>query len=382
MKIKPGLTVSKQVKTNVRTATDEIITRQPFFAPTLLKHDVVITDDVPTALVQGNGRIHLGSEFIKDLDAQEVLFLLAHECLHPMMGHPFRRGNRDPAKWNWAGDAFINETLIEAGVGKFIEGGVRYPNAQNMTTDELYLLAPENPEGGGGGSLGADLDSDTDGMTEQDVADAIEKANSELAKAAMAAKSCGNMPQSLQRMVDKLLEVPTPWYDILARCMTRKADNDYDWTVGDPYFFEENMFLPDLGGEAAGEIVLVKDESGSVSGREQDVFFGHFRRILQTCTPERVHVLHTSTRVGGVTTYAGDALPTKLPSIAYGGTDMGAGLAYAEEHYPNADAIIVLTDGYTPWGSPGRLPVFWLITNRSRHADHGESIYCDLSEAE
>lgn len=372
--------IDRRTAVAVRTAVDEIITRHVFFAPTLLKHDVRVVDDVPTACVDGHSRIRLGSEFIKDKSPGNLVFLLAHECLHPMLGHPFRRKGRDPAKWNWAGDAFINETLIAEGIGEFIEGGVRYPNAQNMSVDELYDLAPDNPPGGGGGALGGDLDSAVDGMTDQEIADAIEKANAELANAAVTAKMCGKGSSLLQRMVDKALEVPTPWYDILAQCMTRQSDVDYDWTKGDVHFFDDDMFLPDIGGESAGEIVIVKDESGSVSDAEAAEFFGHLKKIASSCMPETIHVLHTSTRVAEVSTYTADTIPASLPCKTAGGTDMGAGLEYAAEHYPNAEAVIVLTDGETPWGSPIGKPIFWLITSPRITAPHGQTIHCELKK--
>jgi predicted metal-dependent peptidase len=42
-----------------------------------------------------------------------------------------------------------------------------------------------------------------------------------------------------------------------------------------------------------------------------------------------------------------DARQVRL--LGGGGTDMGAGLAAAEELRPRPDLVIVLTDGHTPW---------------------------------
>jgi len=382
MKIKTGLSVSKELLVSIRVAIDTITTRNVFFAPTLLRHELSITDDVPTACVDGKANIQLGVDFVSKLRTQQLVFLLAHECLHAMLGHPFRRGGRDPAKWNWAGDAFINETLIRSGIGEFIEGGVRYAGAHEMTTDELYALAPDDPDGGGGGSLGSDLDSSVDGMSQEELADAVEKANSSLAQAAMAAKSCGSLPATLQDMVDAVLHVPTPWYDLLANYMTRRADVDYDWTTPDIYLLEHDVYVPDLGGVGAGEVVVVADESGSISSSESAAFFGQFKQIMRSCHPEKIYVLHTSTRVADVSTFRPENLPAEMPRKTSGGTDMEAGIAYAEEHYPQADAVVVLTDGYTPFRRDStKLPVFWLITTPSKTAPYGTTIHCDLSEA-
>jgi predicted metal-dependent peptidase len=97
--------------------------------------------------------------------------------------------------------------------------------------------------------------------------------------------------------------------------------------------------------------------------------------------PKRFVVLHVNTRVHDVVDeYTPDEYPISLQSRVTGGTDMTAGVKYAADNYPEAECIVVFTDGYTPFGelSDARgIPVLWCITS-GLESPHGETIHVDL----
>jgi len=363
----------------LQRSRDIIITQHPFFSSTLMRHRTVIDDSRPTAWAGADDVIHLNPDFVAARTTQELVFLQCHECWHIMLRHVFRCGARCGKKWNWATDAWINEGLIAAGIGDFIEGGIRYPGAETMSADQLYNLAPDDPPGGGGGSLGPDLDSSGAGdMTADEIQQAEFEAKQEMAKALFAAEQAGTVPASLRRMIEDALKSSTPWYDLLAPFMTRQMEVDYDFSKPDPYFLEDDIVIPDLSGDGCGEVVVVGDESGSISDDMRRQWSREFRRIIESCEPETLHILHTSTEVAAVSSFDDSRPFRSYECRTTGGTDMGAGLAYAGEHYPHADVCIVLTDGYTPWGTPPPMPVVWLVTTPGKVAPFGETIYCDL----
>lgn len=363
-------------------ARSHIITRQVFFASTLLRRPFEITTKIETACVSPKGDIKVNPKFCEPLNVKQLVFLLCHECLHYMMSHALRVGKRDRARWNWAGDAWNNETLIAEGIGEFIDGGIRYPGAQHMTVEELYDLAPEQPEGGGGGSLGADLSTEgVEAMSDAEISEAIATAEVEMAQAVNAAKQMGNAPTSIVAMVEQILHPPTPWHKYLEQFMTRQMERDYAFHCPDDTFRHLGLKVPGMDGVGCGEVVIVNDESGSVSVRELEHFNGHINRVLELCEPEKVYVLHVDTEVDShVDEYEPSDLPITIQTRRRGGTDMGAGVAYAALHYPTADAIIVLTDGRTPWGEDPGLPVFWAITNEGIEADYGQSVHIDAND--
>ena len=85
---------------------------------------------VPTACTNGK-RVVYNPEFISGLTDEEMKFLVAHECMHPMLEHNYRRLDRDPKKWNIAADYVINELLVQDGIGKMPEVGVQDSDIYN-----------------------------------------------------------------------------------------------------------------------------------------------------------------------------------------------------------------------------------------------------------
>ncbi len=358
-------------------AKSYIITRQFFFAPTLLRRQISLSTAVPTACINAAGEIKINPDWAAEFTVRNLIFLLCHECLHHMMGHALRCGNRVFWKWNWAGDAWINETLIAEGVGTFIEGGVRYPGATEMTVEELYRLAPEQPpQGGAGGSLGDDLSSDgLADMNADEIAEALAETEIELAQAAMAAKQMGNLPAAFKQLVEELLHPPTPWHKYLEQFMSRQTEDDYCFHEPDQNFRHLGMYIPSLSGEGCGDVVVIADESGSVSDQLFQSFGGHVSRVLEMANPERVLLAHVDTHVHDVDEYTPESLPLKMERKATGGTDMSVGVHEMAQRFPDADAIIVLTDGMTPFGTDPGIPVFWAISDKGIRAPYGETVH-------
>ncbi len=67
-----------------------------------------------TACVTPRGRIYWYPDFWASLSPPERQFVMAHELMHPMMGHHKRLDGRDPQVANQAQDMAINQILKEA----------------------------------------------------------------------------------------------------------------------------------------------------------------------------------------------------------------------------------------------------------------------------
>jgi len=364
----------------IERGKNRLITQHAFYASVLLRRPLDISEKLPTAGIDIRGNITINPQFIADKSVNNMVFLLAHECMHYMLSHLLRCGGRDPQKFNWAADAYINERLILDGVGEFIDGGIRHPGAETLSVDELYLLAPDNPPGGGGGSLGQDLDmTGVDQLSAGQVAEMEAQVKQEVAQAAQSAESVGQLSTSMKRFVKDTLHKPLPWYRHFEQFFTRAAEVDFDFTNPDRRFIKDKLYIPGFGGYGSQSIVLVLDESGSIRDHVLAHFAKHFNDILQACQPEELHILHTTTCVEYAETFGSDQYPVTLTQHASGGTHMPAGIDYALEHYPDAEAILVLTDGRTDFGSPIATPLLWGITTPSIVAPHGETVHIDTT---
>ena len=112
-------------------AKSQLVLSHPFFASILLRGKLVERKDIPTAAVDARGTIYYNHDFFeKELEIQEVVFVLAHECMHKILHHFARLNGRNPQKANYAQDACINDILQSSGVGKMPAGAVNMPVAR------------------------------------------------------------------------------------------------------------------------------------------------------------------------------------------------------------------------------------------------------------
>lgn len=343
--------------TIIERAKTQLIIGHPFFASILLKRKLQEDARISTACIDSTGFIRYNAAWVEKHTVQNVVFLLAHECMHYMLMHcdAHRIGGRDPGRWNHACDAVINETLIESKVGEFIDGGVRWPGATTMSAEEIYELLPENEGKGGGGGKGApggpgmDIDPSATPLDPAEAAAQAAEVKLEVAQAIQAAQQMGTLPASLKRFAEKLLESKVPWFEKLARFMQGVAKNDYNRSRPNRRFIATGMYLPSLHSPSMDTMALIIDTSGSIGQQQLDEFAGHLNAILETCKPERMVVVYCDAEVNHVDEYSSHDLPVRLTAYGGGGTDMRKATTWVDENLQAPDCCVMLTDGYTPW---------------------------------
>ena len=366
---------------NLRKAKVQLVLHQPFFASIVLKRTIDIKDDVPTAYVTANGKIVVGTEFGSRLTVQQMVFLLAHEAMHYAMMHQLRRDWRKPKPWNVACDYVINDILKSSGVGDPILDGLFMPGAKDKTSEQLYQEQPED-EGGEGHKPGNGNDDLSDEGANEVTPEDVENIKRELIQARQAAKSQGKMPAALEELIDGIINPNTPWHELLERFMTQYVNSDLSWKrPRRGVMASTGMYLPSTSkAPAMGTVVIQMDESGSIGKDELAHFSGHINKIIESCNPEQVIVLHTDSAVGKVEEFGPDDFPIQFKSYCGGGTDMCAGINWVNEQGIEPDVFVTLTDGYTPFPERQTFPMAWLITTHGIEAPQGETIYYEVTE--
>ena len=341
---------SAEVERKVAKAKSLLILDHPFFGTAVTKRPIIYTDAVPTAAMSATGQIYINPEFAEPLTVRQLMFLLAHEAMHYMLAHSLRRKHRDAHAWNVAADKVINDTLIDAKVGDFIDGGVTLDGARNNSAEELYD-ENDNGDGNGAGGIGNDIgDPCDDGGSPLDDSQvhALEaQAKIEAIQSAKAAKAVGKLPGAIERMIDEMINVTTPWHDILERYMQAKVKDGYSWQRPNRRFVGAGTYLPGVDyTPRMGEIIIAVDTSGSLTSDDINMFNGHINRILHTCLPEKVHVIYCDYHIGGVDEYTPDDLPITAKCIGGGGTSFKPVFEWADNHDGDIECIVYLTDGY------------------------------------
>lgn len=410
----------------IDVAMNWIIQFAPFYSSSLFRRQLEKDPRVGTACINVRGQIKYNPEWFACLTIMEVVFVLAHECMHYMLMHIARRGSRCPKLWNKACDAVINETLIACKIGSMPEGGVRWPNAENMSAEQVYdeMLeagesgdSPEPPtggqgkpcedgeegdssdsddgdEGGEGGEgdtdqptagstwSGGDLDTSDAPLTSEERAELEAEVRVEMHEAVESAKRMGGLNPVLQKFASELMEVKTPWYAKLLRFMTEPSDDDFSWSMLDRRHIASGEYLPWFDGQSMGEVAFLWDVSGSIGSRMKNHFASHFNRVLDTCQPSKVITIpcHTRVVVEDIGEYTPNDYPVTLECRQSGGTDMTEGLKYIYQNYPDVELIIVLTDGYTPFGKDVYgTPTLWAITT-DVVADWGVTVQIEITD--
>ena len=352
---------------------------------------------------------YYNSDYINQLNLDQVQFVLAHEALHCALSHFSRRQHRNKYRWDLACDHAINPLLLKDGLkppsGVWINEGFAgmtaeeiYPYIQENSSEEpmdqhIYegesqgqqpgAESQEQSEDGGkqssqednGQEQGAELGGIESGkqgasqpppLTDTEQRELTVQWQQRLAGAAQQALQAGKLGGAMARLVDHLLQPQLPWRMLLARYLTFNARDDY--TYQRPSRREGEAIFPSIR-SAQVEMVVALDISGSISEEE-----------IGQCLAE-INALKGQLRAR-ITLLACDAQLTKDSPWIYepwetfsaphqfkggGGTLFSPVFEYVEQQGLQPDVLVYFTDaeGEFPKVAPF-YPVIWLIKGKGK----------------
>jgi predicted metal-dependent peptidase len=365
----------------VTRARATLILDQPFFGTLALRLIPVERWDLPTAATDG---VHLfyNPAFMLALSAACRQTVLAHEVLHCVLDHIGRCGNRVYEKWAHAIDYAANLLLKDA---KFVEppcGWLCNEAYRGMSAEHIYTLLPDPPSGWGAagpGEPGGPLDDvlapgiGPGAATAPDPAALSREWTVATLSAAAAAQGYGNLPASLQRLVESKVAPQIDWQTSLRRFLTERINDDYSWARPNRHMMVYNVYLPSLYRESFGHMVIAVDVSGSIDAPTLAAFSAEIDAFCAAIRPRKLTVIYCDAAVAGIDVFeAGD--PVVLAPRGGGGTAFEPVFdAVAELDEPPA-ALAYLTDLYGPTNFPAPpYPVLWCCTTE-REGPWGETL--------
>jgi len=367
----------QDVTKRISKAKTALILEHPFIGSVALNMPMSIDNSVPTAATNGK-RVLFNEEFCNGLSDEELKFLVAHECMHPMLEHNFRRGERDAYKWNQAADYVINKLLTDEGIGKMPEQGLLDDTIYNNgggTSDGIFNLLPDTPDDGqGNGGQGQPLDSCEDGQgSPAEVSQQQAEWKVKVAQAAQSAKMMGKMSAGLERLVDEILKPKVDWRDVLQRFVVKCRSDQRSWARPNRRFLSQGLYLPSVSGESLGEIAFAVDCSGSIDQDEINQFASEISTVWQDQRPTKVHVIYFDSEVSHYDEFGQDDEPVVKPHGG-GGTAFSPVFKYMMEHGIEPVACIFLTDlCCDDFGDAPDYPVLWVSTHDDK-APFGEVV--------
>jgi predicted metal-dependent peptidase len=397
----------------IRTRT-ALVLGHPFFGLLALRLKLVEAPWIITAGVDGK-HLYYNPSYIAPLSDAELKALWAHEVMHCTNGHPWRRGERDRQRWNWACDYAIDPILREGGL--IVPNETINPKWRGWSAEQIYPLIPVNPQNKCGGMQGqskpgSGQQGDGQGkggqgqqgqgqggqdprapnyMPGKDVLlDASEdEANQQqaewkqaIASAAQVAKSQGKLPGGFEIYIENWLEPRVLWKALLRKFIQLRSKQDYSWAVRNRRYGSSGVYLPGLRSEQMPPVVIAIDTSGSIGGEELKQFAGEMGAIIEEAKPEVAYQVFCDARVAHTAEfYPGD--PLTFNAKGGGGTSFVPVFDWVKEQEIEPACLIYLTDMYGsyPKEEPP-YPVLWASTTKNIPSSYeppfGEVVYLDF----
>ena len=363
-----------------------------FFGALALKLKLVEDIECETGWTDGL-TIGFNPKWIESLNSGQVKGFLAHEIMHVVCLHHTRRGNRNPDKWNIAGDYCVNDILINDGFE--LPNGTLSGMGLDKYAEQIYNQIPDPPQGnkgqgsdkgkgkGKGSGCGEVRDypgKDGKKAGESELKNAESETRVMVQQAVKAAKMQGKMPVGIDRVLDDTLNPKVPWKEVLWRYITQACKSDYSWSRPNKRYMGSGLILPSLWAEEMKPVFLAIDTSCSVDAKTLNQFAAEITAIHNDLQVDII-VCYCDTKVNPdkVQRFDKDEM-VELKPDGSGGTDFRPPFEYLEKHQLDISCMIYLTDGYCDsFPDQCDFPVLWGIYGRNKGFDPplGETMQID-----
>mgnify|MGYP003652337050 CR=1 FL=1 len=334
----------------------------------------IMDDTIETACTDGKS-IKWNPTWLASLTEEEVRFVLLHETLHCANQHFWRLPLNK--RGNIAGDYVINAILSKIAGLKMPKGGLLDAQYSNMAEEQVLALLPkdedeeqEGDEGGCGGFGEPAPDAPEASQTlSQQWTGAILQADF-----AQRSAGAGSAPSDMQRMIDAIKVSAPDWKQEMADFVRSAISQRNDWSRSSRRMASAPCIYPRKRADQIGQIVFVRDTSGSVDGAVLNAFNALIESAMaDTSCPAIVIDADYDVRAE-YRLEAGDAVPATAKGG--GGTAFQPAFNRIAGIIEAGDAVagvVYLTDLEGPQAGACDLPVLWLCTT-DNVADFGRTV--------
>ena len=369
--------------------------KSPFFATLALFARFIPSQQLPTAATNGKD-IFYNPDYLHSLAVAEQDGLLLHEVLHAALLHVPRQGVREAELWNIAADIVVNGIISKQRVFELPPGGLRSPNLEHLSVEEIYELLlknknnafkslklvnpdllseapgdiPPTPLQQGGlknchsTSLkkeGLNNSHNNHSLAEKSKAALEEHWGNALQQAIAIARTFnqGLLPAGMERELGELSAAQINWRSYLWRYLVQTPT---DFSGFDRRFIGRGLYLETLQGENI-QVYVAVDTSGSVDNEQLLMFLSEVTGILNSYPHLKCELYYVDAEAYGPFELKSDmGLPKPEGG---GGTSFVPFFEKVAESWDGytQSVCIYLTDGYGSFPDEApQLPVLWVVT--------------------
>jgi len=382
----------------MRDARTRLIMKRPFYGfPSMNLR--LVEGACPTMQTDGV-RLVYNPEWIAQQSDSDRQLQIAHETLHCMLGHPFRRNGRDPETWNQACDYVVNGLLrkdhFTVPSGALIDG--RYDGMSAEQVYEVLYRQPQKPQqkpddvldcpgDSGGDSDGMD-DKEDKGKPQKDKSGKGKPSNdpephsltpqeveakwkNAVVQASHLTRAAGSEAGGMDEIVEAAKQPYIDWRSRLREFVSTTVPHDYRMFPPNRRHLWRGMYLPSIARRPCPKLVVAIDTSGSVSGQLLAQFVCELNSIMaeMKCL---IHVLTCDTQVKHFGTFDDEPIG-EIHAYGRGGTRFDPPFQWAHEHAPEIDGLIYLTDGYASFPKESHFKTLWVIASNVK-APWGDAV--------
>ena len=374
--------LSSEAQRRLQAARLWIAANRPYYSKAVFSCPIIPTDGVARIAIDEQWRIYTSSKHLESLTVEQAAVELIHVINHVLRDHAQRARNTgvDAAAatiWNVAADCEINDDLY---YDDLIGDDWLQPEMLDLDDyltaehywrhlrDNATIVEVHTQCGSGSHSqrLPHELHHDTAALTDLD---------RKLLKHAVATAVANHhkhhgpdsAPEGLARWAQQTLHPTINWQQQLATALRSAAHHktgtaDYTWQRPSRRQQPQDVVLRPAMTQPVPSITVVVDTSGSMTDDELDQALTEINAIIVTVVPgDSIRVLSVDTHIH---TDQHIHSTNQINLAGTGGTNMATGITEAANNKP--DAIIVITDGWTPWPQtppPGAQTVIAALTN-------------------
>lgn len=383
----------------ITIARVQLLMNHAFFGNLATRLKIVEASDwCPTAATDGR-HFYYNQYFVKALDDNELMFLVAHEVLHCVYDHMAIdvRQDRDPQLFNIAADYNINMTIEDNKIGRVITTvpilldrkymgktsfeiyDELYANAEKININDLLdkLLdehLDEEDDGAGGQGDGDESDNGKPSSRvklskeeKKAIKDEVKNAVLQSAQAAGA----GNVPADIQRMIKELTEPKMDWRSLLRVQFESSMKNDFTFTRPSRKAWHTGVVLPGMNNGERFVGALALDMSGSIMDTQAKEMLSEVKGIMEQYQDYEIHIWCFDTNVYGYEVFTSDDGKdiAEYQPRGGGGTDFVCNWNHMKENDIVPNQFVMFTDGYpwNSWGDPDYCDTLFVIHGMGDH---------------
>jgi predicted metal-dependent peptidase len=353
----------------------------PWFSPALFRCQIHLTERVQIAAIDKHYNVYFNPLTVEEIQKNkpkvealaELGFIWIHEISHLLREHSSRAAtlNARPLLWNIAADLEINDSRWEglkmpADFPGLLPQTYRLPDGKIAEWYYRQIIkkgdeanTPQIDEGSGVHNKARTWEVRAEGKQTMDVIE-CESVRISVAKKIKESIAAGLLPGTAAggwlRWAEEKLNAKIDWRKVLRHRMSVAMNiglgQRIDYTFYRPSRRQavyHPILPPTLSGDLSARIAVVVDTSGSMSPKQLGQAVGEVCKVLQDFqVPVNVIPCDAMAYEPILMTRPTDYFKLfKLPGG--GGTNMIAGIEAALKLRPAPDAVLVLTDGYTPY---------------------------------